>query len=168
MSSSSSASEAGGNSRSGAAGTVAVALKAALIFAGVALRSAAAQSRECLVYALARRRPGPRISNNRRSRADSLEANMMKRGLLALVSAGALAVPLMVAPALVTPAAAQASLNIGLSVPGPAVPAPMFGVAPAPAYAWGYGYPHREWEHRDWERHRWHEWERHHYDHHWR
>ena len=47
-------------------------------------------------------------------------------------------------------------------LPGPAVPVPMFGVAPAPAYV-GYGYPHREWE-----RHRWHEWERHHYDHHWR
>jgi hypothetical protein len=91
-----------------------------------------------------------------------MEAEMMKRGLVTLLAAGALAAPLMMAPALVTPAAAQASLNIGLSVPGPAVPAPMFGVAPAQTYAWGYGHS-RYWEHREWERHRWHEWERHHW-----
>jgi hypothetical protein len=60
---------------------------------------------------------------------------MMKRGLLALFAAGGLAAPLMMAPALVTPVAAQASLNIGLSVPGPAMPAPMFGTTPAPDYA---------------------------------
>ena len=90
---------------------------------------------------------------------------MMKRGLLTLLAAGALAAPLMMAPAFVTPAAAQASMNIGLSMPGPVVPAPMFGVAPAPAYAWGYGHP-RYLEHREWERHRWERY--HHYDHHWR
>ena len=89
---------------------------------------------------------------------------MMKRGLVTLLAAGALAAPLMMAPAFVTPAAAQASLNIGLSMPGPVLPAPMFGMAPAqPAYAWGYGHP-RYWEHREWERQHWrgHEWERHH------
>jgi hypothetical protein len=90
---------------------------------------------------------------------------MMKRGLLSLLAAGALAAPLMMAPALITPAAAQASLNIGLSMPGPVMAAPMYGVAPAPAYAWGYGHP-RYWEHREWERyHHWREWEHHH---HWR
>ena len=85
---------------------------------------------------------------------------MMKRALLSLFAAGGLATPLMMAPAVVTPAAAQASMNIGLSMPAPAIPVPMFGVAPTPVYA-GYGY-HR-WEHREWERHRWHEWERHHW-----
>jgi hypothetical protein len=97
---------------------------------------------------------------------------MMKRALFSLFAAGVLAAPLMLAPAFVTPAAAQASLNIGLSLPGPEVAAPVYGVG-APAYAWGYGHP-RYWEHRAWERHRWHEWERHHdydrhgYGHHWR
>jgi hypothetical protein len=95
-----------------------------------------------------------------------MEAEMMKRGLVTLLAAGALAAPMM-APALATPAAAQASMNIGLSMPGPAVPAPMFGVAPAQTYAWGYGHP-RYWEHREWERHRMREWERHHEWHHWR
>ena len=89
---------------------------------------------------------------------------MMKRALFSLFAAGALAGPMMLAPALVTPAAAQASLNIGLSMPGPVVPVPMFGAAPV--YASGYGY--NRWEHREWEHRRW-EWDRHHgYEHHWR
>jgi len=89
---------------------------------------------------------------------------MKQRILFTALAAAALATPAMIVPAIFTPAAAQASLNIGLSVPGPVVP--FYGVAPAPApvYAWGGGYrywegEHRGWEHRHWreERHHWHE-----------
>ena len=88
---------------------------------------------------------------------------LKQRILFTALAAAALATPAMIAPALFTPAAAQASLNIGLSVPGPAVP--FYGVAPAPVYAWGggyggYGYRHWEGEHRGWEHRHWRE-ERH-------
>ncbi len=99
---------------------------------------------------------------------------MKQRILFTVLAAAALATPAMIVPALFTPAAAQASLNIGLSMPGP--PVPFFGVAPAPVYAWGggyggyggYGYRHWEGEHRGWERHHWREEHHHFYGHHYR
>ena len=81
---------------------------------------------------------------------------MMKRTLLMFVAAAALT-----APAMVTPAAAQANLGINLSLPGPALP---MVVAPQPVY---YGYPayHRWEERRAWEREHWRreEWREHHW-----
>ncbi len=74
---------------------------------------------------------------------------MMKRTVLVMAGAAALALPATIAPVLVSPAAAQASLNIGLSVPGPA---PIYQPVPVggPVYAWGGGY--RYWDHdRDWD-----------------
>ncbi len=83
---------------------------------------------------------------------------MMKRTVLTIAAIAAIATPALVAPALFTPANAQASLNIGLSIPGPApvYPAPYVGVVPAggPVYAWGESW-HRwggGWN-RGWDRH---------------
>ena len=78
---------------------------------------------------------------------------MIRRTVLTLAGAALLAVPAIVAPTMLSPAAAQASLNIGLSVPGPA---PMYEPIPVggPAYAWGGGYRHWDgdggWDHRHW------------------
>ena len=65
---------------------------------------------------------------------------MKQRILFTALAAAALATPAMIVPALFTPAAAQASLNVNLSMPG--APMPFFGLAPAPApvYAWSGGY----------------------------
>ncbi len=81
---------------------------------------------------------------------------MMKRTVFVLAAAAALALPATFGLAVVSPAGAQASLNIGLSVPGPA---PVYEPVPVggPVYAWGGGY--RDWDHgRDWN----------HWDHGWR
>jgi hypothetical protein len=84
---------------------------------------------------------------------------MMKRALLMVVAAAAL-----VAPAMATPASAQANLDINLSLPGAV---PFVGVAPQPVYyAWGHPGYYRRWdEHRAWEREhfRHEEWRDHHY-----
>jgi len=84
---------------------------------------------------------------------------MMKRALLMVVAAAAIS-----APAMITPAAAQANLDINLSVPG--APVPFFGVAPQPVYyAWGHP-AYRRWEERRaWEREhfRREEWREHHF-----
>jgi len=91
---------------------------------------------------------------------------MMKRTVLSLAAVAAIATPTLVAPALFTPANAQASMNIGISVPGPAplYPAPSYGYVGGPVYAnaWGEGWHrwdggwHRGWN-RGWERHEWRE-----------
>ncbi len=83
---------------------------------------------------------------------------MMKRILLMVVAAAAIS-----APAMITPAAAQANLDINLSLPG--APAPVFA-APQPVYyAWGHP-AYRRWEERRaWEREhfRHEEWRDHHF-----
>ncbi len=83
---------------------------------------------------------------------------MMKRALLMVVAAAAIS-----APAMVTPAAAQANLDVNLSLPG--APAPVFA-APQPGY-YAWGHPEwRRWEaRRAWEREHWRreEWREHHW-----
>jgi hypothetical protein len=79
---------------------------------------------------------------------------MMKRALLMVVAAAAIS-----APAMITPAAAQANLDINLSLPG--APVPFFGVAPQPVYAWGHP-AYRRWEERR-EHFRHEEWREHHF-----
>jgi len=84
---------------------------------------------------------------------------MLKRTVFTLVAAAVIAVPATVAPVLFTPAAAQASFNVNLSVPA-AMPVPYVGVVrtAGPFYAWGEGWRHWEGEHRGWDRdHRWRE-----------
>ena len=70
---------------------------------------------------------------------------MMNRTLLTALAAAAVSTSALVAPALVTPAAAQGNLNIQI---GTAPPAPVYEVVPAPraGYVWAPGY-HR-YEHR--------------------
>ena len=89
---------------------------------------------------------------------------LKQRILFTVLAAAALATPAMIAPAIFTPAAAQASLNIGLSVPGPAVPfyrrRSRSGLCVGRRLG-GYGYRHWEGEHRGWEHRHWRE-ERHH------
>ena len=84
---------------------------------------------------------------------------MMKRALLMVVAAAAIS-----APAMITPAAAQANLGINLSLPG--APVPFFGVAPQPVYyAWGHP-AYRRWEERralEREHFRHEEWREHHF-----
>lgn len=82
---------------------------------------------------------------------------MMKRTVLTIAAVAAIAAPALVAPSLFTPANAQASLNIGLSVPGPVplYPAPSYGYVGGPVYAWGGGWHrwdgwHGDWGHREW------------------
>ena len=90
---------------------------------------------------------------------------MMKRTVLTLAAVAAIAAPVaLVAPAAFTPANAQASLNIGLSVPAPAYPMPYVGVAPVGGPVYAYGERWHGWDggwHRGWERHEWREHERH-------
>jgi hypothetical protein len=83
---------------------------------------------------------------------------MMKRALLMVVAAAAIS-----APAMITPAAAQANLGINLSLPG--VPAPVFAAPQPVSYAWGHP-EYRRWEERRaWERehYRHEEWRDHHF-----
>ena len=81
---------------------------------------------------------------------------MMKRILLMVVAAAAIS-----APAVFTPAAAQANLDINIGIPGPV---PFFDVAPQPTY-YAYGNPgyYRRWEDRRWEGRR--AWDRDHWRH---
>jgi hypothetical protein len=81
---------------------------------------------------------------------------MMKRTLYTFLAAAAISTPAMIAPALFTPAAAQASVNLNIGMP---MPAPLFEVVPAPrpGYLWQTGYWRGEGEHRYWERGRWQE-----------
>ena len=74
---------------------------------------------------------------------------MTKRTLLTVLAAAAISTPALVAPAFVTPAAAQANLNISIGTPPPA---PIYEAMPAPraGYVWAPGF--WRWEH---ERHVW-------------
>jgi hypothetical protein len=76
---------------------------------------------------------------------------MMKRSLFTLLAAAAISTPAVVAPAIFSPAAAQASVSFGVTV-GTPPPAPIYEVVPAPrvGYVWAPGY--WRWEH---ERHVW-------------
>ncbi len=89
---------------------------------------------------------------------------MTKRAITTLLAAAAISLPVLAAPALFSPAAAQASMNLSLSLPGPE---PVYGggyVVGGPAYAWGEGW-HRGWDRHEWREHRWgHGWDR---GHHW-
>ena len=77
---------------------------------------------------------------------------MMKRSLYTFLATAAISTSAMIAPALVTPAAAQVgvSVNVGL----PAVPMP-FAVVQQPGYLYNAGYWRGEGEHRYWEHGRW-------------
>jgi len=78
-----------------------------------------------------------------------LETAMMKRTVLTLLAAVAVAAPVAVAAAVFTPAAAQVSFNVLIGTPPPA---PVYEVVPAPrvGYVWAPGF--WRWEH---ERHVW-------------
>jgi WXXGXW repeat (2 copies) len=62
---------------------------------------------------------------------------MLTRSLIIVLAAAAISTPAVVAPAIFTPAAAQADLNIGLTV-GVPPPPPMYEPIPAPrvGYVW--------------------------------
>lgn len=81
---------------------------------------------------------------------------MMKRSLYTFLAAAAISTTAMIAPALVTPAAAQASVSLNMGVPLPA-PMPFYEAVPAPrpGYLWNAGYWRNEGGHRYWERGRW-------------
>ena len=77
---------------------------------------------------------------------------MMKHSLYTFLATAAISTSAMIAPALVTPAAAQVgvSVNVGL----PAMPLP-FAVVQQPGYLYNAGYYRGEGEHRYWEHGRW-------------
>jgi hypothetical protein len=64
---------------------------------------------------------------------------MMMRTLYTVFAAAAISTPALVAPAMISPAAAQASLNISIGTPPPA---PIYEAVPAPraGYVWAPGY----------------------------
>ena len=64
---------------------------------------------------------------------------MMKRSLLVTFAAAAISTAALVAPALVTPAAAEVGVNVSIGAPPPA---PLYEVVPAPraGYVWAPGY----------------------------
>lgn len=66
---------------------------------------------------------------------------MMMRSLITVLAAAAILTPAVVTPALFTPAAAQASMNIGVTIGSPP-PAPVYEAVPAPrpGYVWAPGY----------------------------
>ena len=76
----------------------------------------------------------------------------MKRTLYTALAAVAISTPALIAPAMFSPAAAQASMGIGLTI-GTPPPAPVYEVVPAPraGYVWAPGYWHWEGS-----RHTWH------------
>ncbi len=79
---------------------------------------------------------------------------MMKRSLYTFLATAAISASAMIAPALVTPAAAQVGVNVNVGLP--AIPMPFEVVpAPRPGYMWTAGYWRGEGEHRYWERGRW-------------
>ncbi len=77
---------------------------------------------------------------------------MLMRSLYSVLAAAAISTPALVAPAVFSPAAAQASMSIGLTI-GTPPPAPIYEAAPAPraGFVWAPGF----WQ---WEggRHLWH------------
>ena len=68
---------------------------------------------------------------------------MMKRTVFTFLAAAAICTSALVAPAIVSPAAAQASMNIGLSFPAPVTVVPEQPVG----YYWGPGYYGHRWGH---------------------
>jgi hypothetical protein len=76
---------------------------------------------------------------------------MMMRSLYTFLAAAAISAPARIAPALVTPAAAQVGVNVNVGLP--AMPMP-FAVVPQPGY-YNAGYWRGEGGHRYWERGRW-------------
>jgi hypothetical protein len=91
---------------------------------------------------------------------------MVKRTLYSFLAAAAISAPVMIGPALFTPAAAQVGVNLNIGMP---MPAPMYEVVPAPraGYLWQTGYWRGEGGHRYWERGRWQEERRHEERHSW-
>jgi hypothetical protein len=93
---------------------------------------------------------------------------MMKRTLFTIVAAATISSLAIVAPAMFTPAAAQAYVNFSVGAPAPVY----YEVAPAPVgYVWSPGYSRwdrdRYWWHSRWHRHwdhdrdyGWHYWRR--------
>ncbi len=91
---------------------------------------------------------------------------MMKRILITSLAAATISMLAIVAPAMFTPAAAQASMNLSIGAPAPVyyepVPALRVGYAWAPGY-WRWERDHRYWERGRWEhdyRHDWNHWHR--------
>lgn len=65
----------------------------------------------------------------------------MMRSLVTLLAAAAISMPPLVAPAILTPAAAQASMSFGVTI-GVSPPAPVYEPLPPPrrGYVWAPGY----------------------------
>jgi len=66
---------------------------------------------------------------------------MLKNTLISVLAATAISTPVIVAPAIVTTAAAQATLSFGVTI-GVPPPAPIFEAVPAPrsGFIWAPGY----------------------------
>ena len=66
---------------------------------------------------------------------------MLTRSVITVLAAAAISTPAVVAPALFTPAAAQASMNLGVTI-GVPPPAPIYEAVPAPraGYVWAPGF----------------------------
>ncbi|MFI5001312.1 MAG: YXWGXW repeat-containing protein [Reyranellales bacterium] len=84
---------------------------------------------------------------------------MMKRILITSLAAATISTLAIVAPAMFTPAAAQAYFNMSIGVPAPAyyyepIPVPQVGYVWAPGY-WRWEHDHRYWERGHWYRHGW-------------
>jgi hypothetical protein len=79
---------------------------------------------------------------------------MMKRSLYTFLATAAISASAMIAPALVTPAAAQVGVNVNVGLP--AMPMP-FAVVPTmlPGYLYHAGYWRGEGEHSYWDHDRW-------------
>ena len=65
----------------------------------------------------------------------------MMRTLYTALAAAAISTPALIAPAMFSPAAAQASMNLGLTI-GTPPPAPIYEAVPAPrsGYVWAPGF----------------------------
>src|SRR5262249_21456001 len=79
---------------------------------------------------------------------------MLNRIVFTTLAAAAISLPALIAPAIVSPAAAQASLNISI---GPPPPAPVYEAVPAPraGYVWAPGYYRYEGSRYVWTTGRW-------------
>jgi hypothetical protein len=77
---------------------------------------------------------------------------MMKRSLYTFLATAAISTSAMIAPALVTPAAAQVGIDVNIGLP--AVPMP-YAVVQQPGYLYNAGYWRGEGEHRYREHDRW-------------
>jgi len=66
---------------------------------------------------------------------------LMKNTLISILAATAISTPVIVAPAIVSPAAAQATLSVGVTI-GVPPPVPMYEVVPPPrvGFVWAPGY----------------------------